>query len=204
MASYHCEQNHSCSPDVNGRRVWLTVEYLWRHVDQRSTPLALNFRHEPCDNFLLGQLDALSKISQLDVASPINQNILQLDIFMDHILAVDVADALNQLLEEVLSDRLLDPLPLSNVAQQVSPHAELHKQKKMLVREFRLIMGRVHELIHSYDVFVAETFQNVRFVINLVFKPIVLCYFSFNAFYGHQFESQFVQTDIDLAEGTSA
>ena len=129
---WHCseeesKQNYTCTPEVSLEAlVALISDDLWGNVGWCATLL----KHG------LSLFDRLgdAKISYLDMALAVKQDVVQLDVSVQDLFRVDVANTLYDLLEENLRKRLLKLFPFPHEVEQIAASAQLHHQHDMSPR----------------------------------------------------------------------
>ena len=117
----HCEEHNSCGPQISFKALVTFVPYDFRRDVRRSTRLLI---HD-----LVGLnwfTDA--EISDFDVTLTIEQNIVQLYVTMQNLLAMNVAYALNHLFEENFWSQLVQLFSFTNKVEHVTTCAKLHHQ----------------------------------------------------------------------------
>ena len=128
----HCseeesKQNNACTPEVSLEAlVALISDDLWGNVGRCATLL----KHG------LSLFDRLgdAEIGYLDMALAVKQDVVQLDVSVQDLFRVDVANTLYDLLEENLCKRLLELFPFPHEVEQVTSSAQLHHQHDMSPR----------------------------------------------------------------------
>jgi hypothetical protein len=137
-----------------------------------------------------------TKITNFDPPGLVEENIVQLDISVDHkLFGVDVVEAFDELFEKILSVFLLELSPLSYVAEQVTALAKLHNEAHVSIG-FKAI-------VEPHDVGVVALLKYGHFLHHSLFLFLFIPEnFLFDGFYGDKMLADFVAGQVDLAKGT--
>lgn len=109
----HCEKHHTCAPQINIETVPIFVLQDLRGYISWSSALFSHF-----DSWLALFTD--TKVTNLDWTLSIEQNVVQFDISMTNMLRMNIVQAIDDLLENLLCEWLLEPSSLSDVVQKVT------------------------------------------------------------------------------------
>jgi hypothetical protein len=122
----HGKEYDSRGPEVDTEGVALVLEDLWGDVGRGTTLLG----HAKL-TFLA--LLRNTKVTYLDIALAIEQDVVKFDISMGNVLGMDVAETVNYLLENDFRIRLLQSASLSDVIKKITASAKLHHDDDVLL-----------------------------------------------------------------------
>lgn len=168
-AVQHCVEDYSCAPEVNAKAVSVLIpENLRRNVGGCAALVA----HLDTWRALLAD----SKVGDLNLTLAIEQYVVEFDVAMGNVLRVNVLEAIDYLLEDLLRDWLLQATPLPDVVEKVATRAQLHHDDYVFLRLDCLV-----DLDH---VVMAELEQKVH-----LFHQLLLLYLVGQAFLIQGFQS---------------
>lgn len=143
-AGIHFSHDAPRRPDVNTRIISPTTEQdVWRAVPQGD-----DFVREGVDRDAKGT--GQTEITQLQAPFAINEQVLRLEIAMQHPVLVAKIDALEELVHERLDRRGLERAALT-----VGIHVSLQVAVHVLKHEHQLVLG-VNNIVKSNDILVLE------------------------------------------------
>lgn len=186
----HGVEHNSSTPNIGlETAVALPFEYFGSDVRRRTALLMLNLV------LALYKL-AYSKIANLDIALRGQQDVVQLDVAMEHALAVHIHQALDQLTEHVLRQVFLQLSASPNVRQEVAAAADLHDVD-------RVRLG-VEALVEPHNVLVPCPLQDVVLLHDLL-QGALICHVGLvDRLQGHELAGEPVDRQVDFAEGALA
>jgi hypothetical protein len=121
----HGKENNSCRPDIDSQSfVDLIFEHLWCSIAGRPTGG-------------LESLVLLVSVGKPEVHNPqvhliVEQEVLRLEVAMDHSDAMDVFDAIDELMEDAAGFLLFESLVISDIVEKLPVFHVLHDQKQFL------------------------------------------------------------------------
>ena len=184
----HCEQDNACTPQIDIEAVAAVPQNFRRDVGRRTALLA--------HDLVRLDLSRDAKVGNLDVTFAVKQYVVQLDVSVGHVLRVDVTQAVDDLPENLLRERLLQSASLSDIVEQVAASAQLHDDDDVFLSLERLV-----DLDH---VVVPQLQQQVHFFHQLRLLHFVSQVRLVQRFEGHQLSDQLVHGQVDFAEGAAA
>ena len=126
----------------------------------------------------------------------VKKNIVEFDITVCYFVLVKVSDAFHDLPENKPSILLRQLSPLPDIIEQIATWTQLHDYHMMLV---------CLECLQYFDVvWVSQTFQYVYFIHYFLLLRFFFHEIHVYAFYGHQFSSEPMKSQIDLSKGSFA
>ena len=128
VAVEHGVEADAGAPDVHRESLVAHVLDDFRGDVRRRTALLE-------EDLLLLDLSADTEVSDLDVAVPVQQDVVKLDVAVhDELALMNVVEAGDHLLEQVLGIVFLELTTLSNVAEQIASLAQFHHEAHMFTR----------------------------------------------------------------------
>lgn len=186
-AAEHREEKDAQRPDVHEESfVPLVDDDLWREI---SWCAALLLDH-------LALLDDLryAKVADLDTLLAIQKDIVELDVAMNHGAAVDVRQAVRNLLEDEFGIRLLElAFPLDE-SEEISSTSVLHDHEQVL--------AGLKDLQEPDDIGVLYLLEQVNFLEDLPLAEVILHVVLLDRLDGHLLSRQLVHSQRDLAKGS--
>jgi len=185
----HGVEYYTSAPDISFEsHVPFLLEDLRSDVGWRPTLLM---------HYITG-LDELadSKISNFYVAFAIEQDVVELDVSMENTLSVDVAKALNDLPEDHFCNIFVQLFPLSDVVEEVTASAQLHRQQHVPLC--------LEGLVQFHDALVPEPQQYADLVHDLRFLFLISHEFLVDALQSDQLPGQLVHTQAHFSKGSSS
>ena len=188
-ATKHGVQYYASAPDISFEsHVPLLLENFRSDVGWRPTL----FPH------YITRLDELadSKISNFHVTFTIKQDVVELDVSVKNALSVDVAKALDDLPEDHFCNVFVQLLPLSDVVEEVTTSAQLHRQQHVPLC--------LEGLVQFHDALVPEPQQYPNLVHDLRFLFLISHEFLVDALQSDQLPRQLVHTQTYFSKGSSS
>ena len=189
----HSPVQHGVEDDSSGPDVTLesfiasTLEHLRGNVSWSSALFSLHG---------LRRLDYLgdSEVADFDVSFGSQQNVVQLDVSVQHPLRVDVSQARDYLPEDELGRIFLEFPPSPDVGEQVAATTDLHHVDNVGVS--------LEALVQPDDVFVASPFENVVLLHHLFEAVLVLHESLVDGLKRHKLASEPVDSQVHLAKSS--
>lgn len=121
----HGKQDDAGAPQVHIQTVASVTQDLRRYVGRCPTLLS--------HDLIRLDLPGHSKVRYLDVTLAIEQYIVKLDVPMRDILRVNIAQTVDNLTENLLSEGFLQPPSFTHVVEQITTGAKLHYNDYVLL-----------------------------------------------------------------------
>lgn len=121
----HGEEYDTRTPHIDIKAVATVAQDLRSDVGWRATL----FAHNLIGLYLPGD----TEVSDLYIAFAIEEDIVKFDIAMRNILGMNVAQSINNLLENFLSKRLLQSAAFTHVIEKITASAQLHHNDDVLL-----------------------------------------------------------------------
>lgn len=115
------------------------------------------------------QLFGKSKVDQLDVAVDVEQQVLRLEVSVDDVPAVQVAERLDHAGRVEAGCRVVEVTPVSQDGPQLAAQTRLHQHVQVLAVFERLeqlhdevAVGLAHDLLLGHDVLLLASLNNLQ------------------------------------------
>lgn len=185
----HCVEDNSSAPDVC---LEACVALLTKNLGGNVGGGAALLVHDVAG---FDQL-AHSEVCNFDVSLAIEEDVIELDVSVKNPLAMNVAQAFNDLSEDDLGADLVQLLSLSDVVEQVATGAELHAEQ-------HVALG-LEGLVQLDDALVSQSEEDAYFVHDFGFLLLVGHVLLVDALEGNELPAELVHAQADLSEGSSA
>jgi len=120
----HGEEHHASRPQVCLEAlVALVSDNFWSYVSRSSTLL----KHDLSGLHLLAD----SKVANFHISLTVQQNVVQLNVTVQNSLRMNVANALDNLLENYLGSHLVQLLALTHEVEQIAASTQLHYEQNV-------------------------------------------------------------------------